>query len=83
MTASATSLIHIVLGASSTPATQAPPAHFTMPPYGWRLSDAVVANVLTLLRPIWSNHASPVTAAQVAKVRATIPLASLGAAPQR
>jgi mono/diheme cytochrome c family protein len=78
-----TSLIHIVLAGSSTPATQAAPARFTMPPYGWRLSDAEVANVLTLLRSSWGNHASPVTAAQVAKVRATIPVASLGAAPQR
>jgi mono/diheme cytochrome c family protein len=79
----ATSLIHIVLAGSSTPATQAAPAQFTMPPYGWRLSDTEVANVLTLLRSSWGNHAAPVTAAQVAKVRATLPVASLGAAPQR
>jgi mono/diheme cytochrome c family protein len=72
-----------VLAGSSTPATQAAPAQFTMPPYGWRLSDTEVANVLTLLRSSWGNHAAPVTAAQVAKVRATLPVASLGAAPQR
>jgi mono/diheme cytochrome c family protein len=78
----ATSLIHIVLAGSSTPATQAAPAQFTMPPYGWRLSDTEVANVLTLLRSSWGNHAAPVTAAQVAKVRATIPVASLGVAPK-
>jgi len=76
-----TSLIHIVLAGSSTPTTQAAPAQFTMPPYGWRLSDTEVANVLTLLRSSWGNHAPQVTAAQVAKVRAAIPVASLGAAP--
>ncbi|HKR40468.1 MAG TPA: cytochrome c [Paraburkholderia sp.] len=81
--ADSTALIHIVLAGSSTPSTQAASAQFAMPPYGWRLSDAEVANVLTLLRSSWGNHASPVTAAQVAKVRATIPVASLGAAPQR
>jgi mono/diheme cytochrome c family protein len=69
-----TLLIHIVLAGSSTPATKAAPAQFTMPPYGWRLSDAEVANVLTLLRSSWGNHASPVTATQLAKVRAAIPL---------
>ncbi|WP_286162284.1 cytochrome c [Burkholderia sp. WP9] len=79
----ATSLIHIVLAGSSTPVTKAAPAQFAMPPYGWRLSDTEVANVLTLLRSSWGNHASPVTVAQVAKVRAIIPAASLGAAPQR
>jgi mono/diheme cytochrome c family protein len=78
-----TSLIHIVLAGSRTPATQAAPTQSTMPPYGWRLSDAEVANVLTLLRSSWGNHASPVTAAQVAKVRATIPVVSLGTAPKR
>ncbi|CAB3802141.1 c-type cytochrome [Pararobbsia alpina] len=78
----ATSLIHIVLAGSSTPGTKAAPAQFTMPPYGWRLSDSEVANVLTLLRSSWGNHASPVTAEQVAKVRASLPAASLGAAPQ-
>jgi mono/diheme cytochrome c family protein len=78
-----TSLIHIVLAGSSTPVTPGTPAQFAMPPYGWRLSDAEVADALTLVRSSWGNHAPAVTAAQVAKVRAAVPVASLGAAPQR
>jgi hypothetical protein len=84
MTASATSLIHIVLAGSRTPATQATLAQFTMPPYGWRLSDAEVANVFTLLRSSWGNHASPVTGGTDRQGTGhNIPVASLGAAPQR
>ncbi|WP_370469748.1 c-type cytochrome [Caballeronia sp. SBC2] len=76
-----TSLIHIVLSGSATPATDTTPTKFAMPPYGWRLSDTEVATVLTLIRSSWGNQASRVEASDVAKVRATLPVAALGAAP--
>jgi mono/diheme cytochrome c family protein len=41
-----------------------------MTAWGPMFSDEEVANVLTYVRSQWGNKASPVTAAQVAKVRA-------------
>ncbi|WP_409360413.1 c-type cytochrome [Burkholderia sp. Bp9004] len=64
-----TSLIHIVLAGDEMPWTQAAPAHYAMPGFGWRLSDRDVADVLTFVRASWGNHAPAVTAEQVAKVR--------------
>jgi mono/diheme cytochrome c family protein len=41
-----------------------------MPSFGWRLSDAQVASVLTYVRNSWGNSASPVSSGQVTKLRA-------------
>jgi mono/diheme cytochrome c family protein len=41
-----------------------------MPPLGWTLQDAEIADVLTYTRQRWSNDAAPVTAEQVAACRA-------------
>lgn len=41
-----------------------------MPPMGGSLSDAEIAGVLTYVRGAFGNHAGPVAAAEVAKVRA-------------
>lgn len=41
-----------------------------MPPWGTFLNDEEIAAVLTYIRTSWSNEAGPVTAEEVAKVRA-------------
>jgi mono/diheme cytochrome c family protein len=40
-----------------------------MPPLGPTLNDQQIADVLTYVRQSWSNDTSPVSAAEVAKVR--------------
>jgi len=66
------SLIHIVLAGSSMPSTQTAPSAFAMPDFGWRLSDAEVADVLSFVRGIWDNHAPPVSRDEVGRVRKTL-----------
>lgn len=68
-----TSLIHVVLEGSALQGTHTAPSTFTMPPFGWRLSDQEVADVANFVRTSWGNIGSPVSAAQVAKVRKAVP----------
>ncbi|WP_261519927.1 c-type cytochrome [Burkholderia multivorans] len=68
-----TSLIHVVLEGSALVGAHTAPSTFTMPPFGWRLSDQEVADVSNFIRTSWGNTGSPVTAAQVAKVRKSVP----------
>jgi mono/diheme cytochrome c family protein len=63
------SLIHIVLAGSSMPSTQTAPTAFTMPDFGWRLSDEQVADVLSFVRGSWGNHAAEVSQDEVGRVR--------------
>jgi mono/diheme cytochrome c family protein len=51
------------------PSTQSAPTPLAMPDFGWRLNDQQVADVLTFVRSSWGNHAAPVTADDVSKVR--------------
>jgi len=67
-----TSLIHIVLAGSSMPSTQTAPSAFAMPDFGWRLSDAEVADVLSFVRGNWGNHATGVSRDEVGRVRKTL-----------
>ena len=69
-----TSLIHIVLAGSSIPSTQTAPSAFAMPDFGWRLSDAEVADVLDLIRSNWGNHAAAVSRDEVGRIRKTLAL---------
>jgi mono/diheme cytochrome c family protein len=78
-----TSLIRLVLGGSAMPSTARSPAAIAMPAFGWRLSDAEVAEVLSFARRSWGNRADAVTAAQVAQVRKTAQAAAAPAAPPR
>jgi mono/diheme cytochrome c family protein len=64
-----TSLIHVVLAGASMPSTQTAPSAFAMPDFGWRLSDAEVADVLTFVRGSWGNHATAVSRDQVVQLR--------------
>ncbi|MEK6422473.1 MAG: cytochrome c [Burkholderia gladioli] len=68
-----TSLIHVVLEGAALNGTHTAPSTFTMPPFGWRLSDQEVADVATFVRTSWGNSGSPVTAEQVAKLRKAYP----------
>ncbi|WP_179401006.1 c-type cytochrome [Burkholderia guangdongensis] len=67
------SLIHVVLEGAALQGTLTAPSTFTMPAFGWRLSDEDVADVVTFVRTSWGNAGAPVTAAQVAKIRKTVP----------
>lgn len=63
------SLINITLRGQTLPGVKAAPSDITMPPFGWRLSDQEIADVVTFVRTSWGNNATPVTAEEVAKVR--------------
>jgi len=63
------SLIHIVLAGGSMPSTQTAPSAFAMPDFGWRLSDAEVADVLSFIRSSWGNHAAAVSSDEIGRVR--------------
>ncbi len=68
-TADATSLIHVVLAGGTVPATHSAPSNFTMPAFGWRLSDQEVAEVVNFIRSSWGNQGSAVTAGDVKSLR--------------
>ena len=68
----AASLIRLVLAGSELPATQTAPSALGMPPFGWRLSDAEAAELVTYVRNSWGNRAPAVRVNDVAKVRATL-----------
>ncbi|HTW72206.1 MAG TPA: cytochrome c [Acetobacteraceae bacterium] len=67
-----TSLIHVVLEGSRAVATDPAPTAPAMPPFGWKLSNRQVANVLTYIRNAWGNQASPVTAGDVSAARRSL-----------
>lgn len=67
-----TSLIHVMLTGNTLEGAHAAPSSFTMPPFGWRLSDQELADVATFVRTSWGNTATPVRAEDVAKVRKTV-----------
>ncbi|WP_285423928.1 cytochrome c [Pseudomonas sp. efr-133-TYG-103a] len=70
-TADPTSLIHVVLAGGTVPATHTAPSNFTMPAFAWRLNDEKVAAVVNFIRTSWGNHASEVTADDVARLRSS------------
>jgi mono/diheme cytochrome c family protein len=66
------SLIRLVLRGSSLPRTAASPSALGMPGFGWRLSNAEVAQLLTFIRSSWGNRAPGVSAREVAQARAAV-----------
>lgn len=54
-TEDATSLIHIVLTGSTTPAVKDAVSNLTMPSFGWRLDDQQVADVVNFIRTSWAT----------------------------
>lgn len=65
----ATSLVRIVLQGSAMPYTATAPSELDMPPFGWRLTNVEVAEVLSFVRSSWGNNASAVNTESVANVR--------------
>jgi mono/diheme cytochrome c family protein len=63
------SVISIVLRGSTTPRTSQTPAQFTMPGFGWRLSDVEVMQVANFVRSSWGNRGPPVTVEDVSRLR--------------
>ena len=72
LSANADSLIRLVLTGSSLPGTAGAPSPLGMPGFGWRLSNAEIAQLLTFIRSSWGNQASSVSESEVARVRAQI-----------
>nr|WP_236167233.1 MULTISPECIES: cytochrome c [Pseudomonas] len=68
-TQDATSLIHLVLKGGTLPATRTAPSNFTMPAYGWRLSDQEVTDVVNFIRTSWGNQGEPIEVKAVKKLR--------------
>jgi mono/diheme cytochrome c family protein len=67
-----TSLARLVLEGAPSAKTPAKPEGFAMPAFGWKLSDAAVADLLTYIRASFGNQAEPVKASKVADVRKKI-----------
>jgi mono/diheme cytochrome c family protein len=68
----ATTVVHAVLDGARIVATKDKPTALAMPAFGWKLSDAEIADLVTYIRNDWGNRASRVTAGEVAKVRKQI-----------
>jgi alcohol dehydrogenase (quinone), cytochrome c subunit len=67
--ASADSLVSIILRGSTTPRTGTTPAQFTMPAFAWRLSDVEVLQVANFVRSSWGNRGTPVKLPDVGRLR--------------
>ena len=62
-------LINVMLNASIPLVAKGVPDAYRMPQFREQLSDQDIADVVTLIRNGWGNHAPAVTATQVAKLR--------------
>jgi mono/diheme cytochrome c family protein len=68
----ATSLIRVVLEGSRAVATDGAPTGPAMPSFGWKLSDADIAAVVTYIRNSWGNAAPHISASEVVNMRQTL-----------
>lgn len=62
------SLIQVTMAGGRMPATPAHPMAFAMPGFA-HLSNADLAELMTYIRNSWGNHASPVSEADIARMR--------------
>jgi len=67
-----TDLIRIVLEGTRSVATTGAPTGPAMPTFGWKLSNAEIASVLSYIRHSWGNSAAPVSADAVASQRQSL-----------
>jgi mono/diheme cytochrome c family protein len=67
-----TTLVRVVLQGTRAASTPDMPTAPAMPAFGWRLSDAQAAAVLTFIRNSWGNAAAPVAADAVASRRSSL-----------
>ncbi len=65
------SLINVVLNSSNPLVVKGAPDAYRMPQFRLQYTDQQIADVLSFIRAGWGNGAPPVTAAQVAQLRAT------------
>jgi mono/diheme cytochrome c family protein len=61
--------IRLVLEGGRAPATDRTPTQFSMPAFGWKLTDQEIASVLSYVRNAWGNAAAPVSAGTVHDLR--------------
>lgn len=64
-----TSLLRVVVDGTRAVATDNAPTAAAMPAFGWKLSDAQIAAVVTFIRNAWGNAASPVDPGDVRDAR--------------
>jgi mono/diheme cytochrome c family protein len=69
MAAEPDTLIMVLLEGARIPATDVKPTGFKMPAFDAKLDDRQIADVLTYIRNAWGNHASEVSADEVAHKR--------------
>jgi mono/diheme cytochrome c family protein len=62
-------VLEAMLDGATVVATKDKPTGLSMPAFGWKLSDADLADLATYIRNAWGNQASAVSTSQVAKVR--------------
>ena len=67
--ASPDSLVTVLVTGARLPSTAGQPSQLAMPAFGWRYSDAQLAELATFVRSAWGNQAPAVTASQVQAVR--------------
>jgi mono/diheme cytochrome c family protein len=68
----ADSVTHVILAGAKIPATSGKPTGLSMPAFNHKLNDDEIADLVSYIRNAWGNHASPTSAAEVAKVRKTV-----------
>jgi mono/diheme cytochrome c family protein len=69
---STTSLVRLLVEGGASPHTGGGPQPREMPSFAGKLNDREIAHVLTFIRNTWGNAAAPVTARDVASVRAAL-----------
>jgi mono/diheme cytochrome c family protein len=68
----ATTVIRLILSGGRAAGTDARPTQFSMPAFGWKLTDGEVAAVASYVRSAWGNAASPVDAGAVGDLRHSV-----------
>jgi mono/diheme cytochrome c family protein len=65
-------LIRVIFQGVQSARTPQAPTGPAMPTFGWKLSDAEIADVATYIRNAWGNAATPVKQAVVSNARAKL-----------
>jgi len=68
-----TTIIRLILDGVHTVATDTRPTPFSMPAFGWKLSDEQIAAVASYIRSNWGNASSPVSLSEVRSMRQSLP----------
>jgi cytochrome c553 len=67
-----TTVLHFILAGTRRSPTAGAPTPLSMPAFYWKLNDEQVAAVATYARNSWGNKAGPVSAKDVAELRAEL-----------